>query len=76
MSQIVLNEPRVCPLIGQGEAAGVAEHVRVSGQGEPCLLAIIADSPPGRLAAEGAAAFADKKASVSGFISPAPPAMP
>ena len=32
--KIVLNEPRVCPLIGQGEAASVAEHVRVGGQGE------------------------------------------
>ena len=29
MSQIVLNQPRVRALVGQGEAAGMAQHVRV-----------------------------------------------
>jgi hypothetical protein len=27
-----LNEPRICALIGKGEAAGMAQHVRISEQ--------------------------------------------
>jgi hypothetical protein len=27
VSEIILNEPRVCTLVGQGEAASVAQHV-------------------------------------------------
>ena len=51
VSKIVLDQARVCPLIGQGEAASVAEHVRVSGQGEARQLAIVPDRKPCRLAA-------------------------
>ena len=29
MSQVVLDQPRVCALVGQGEAARMAQHVRV-----------------------------------------------
>jgi len=61
VSKIVLNEPRVCPLVGQGEAAGVAEHVRMGGEGEPCPLASGPDQNPCRLAAKGASALAYEK---------------
>jgi hypothetical protein len=37
VAKIVLNEARVCPLIGQGEAASVAEHVRQDGKIFPFL---------------------------------------
>ena len=33
VSKIVLNKPRVCPLIRQGEAASMAEHVGVGRNG-------------------------------------------
>ena len=34
VSEIILNEPRISTLIGQGKAASVAEHVGMSEQGE------------------------------------------
>ena len=34
VSKIILNEPRVRALVGQGEAASVAQHVRVGEQGQ------------------------------------------
>jgi hypothetical protein len=61
MSQIVLNEPRVCALIGQGEAARMAEHVRVRVHGQACELPIAADHEPYRLSAERAAPLADEE---------------
>jgi hypothetical protein len=44
--QIVLNQPRVRALVGQGEAASVPELVRVSGHGKPGQLPVIADRQP------------------------------
>ena len=32
VSEIVLNEPRIRALVGQGEAASVAQHVRMGEQ--------------------------------------------
>jgi len=61
VSQIVLNEPGIRALIGQGEAAGMAEHVRMRGQGQPGQLPIMADSPPDRAAVERPAPFTDKE---------------
>jgi hypothetical protein len=34
VSEKILNEPRVGSLIGEGEAASVAQHVRVGNQGQ------------------------------------------
>jgi hypothetical protein len=40
--EIVLNEPRIGSLVGQRETAGMAQHVRVGGEGEGgCLAARI-----------------------------------
>jgi len=61
MSHIVLNKPHVCALIGESEAASVAQHMRMSLNRETCALAIRADRNPCRLAAERAAPFTDKK---------------
>jgi len=36
VSEIVLNEPRVRALIGKGEAASVAQHVRMGEQWQGC----------------------------------------
>ena len=61
VSQIVLNEPGIRALIGQGEAAGMAEHMGVSGQGQPGQFPIMADSRPDGFAVERPAPFTDKK---------------
>ena len=61
MSQIILNEPRICALIRQGKAAGVTQHVRVCFNRQACALAIGADRQPYGLAAERRAPFADKE---------------
>ena len=34
VSEIVLNEPRIRALVGQGEAASVAQHMRMGKQGQ------------------------------------------
>ena len=67
VSQVILDEPRIRSLVGQGEAAGVPEHVRMGGQGQPGPFAIGADQDPHHLAAKGAAAIADKKGVGLGF---------
>ena len=54
--QIVLNQPRIRALVGQGKAAGMAQHVRVGFNGQACQPAIVADHHPCGLAAQGAAA--------------------
>ena len=40
VSEIILNEPRVCTLVGQGEAASVAQHVGMSEQGQGSGFAV------------------------------------
>ena len=61
MAEVVLNEPCIRALIGQGEAAGVAKHMRVSGQGQPGEFPIAADSRPDGFAVERPPAFADEE---------------
>jgi hypothetical protein len=61
VSQIVLNEPCIRALIGQGEAAGMAEHMGVSGQGQPGEFPIAADGRPDGFAIERPAPFADEE---------------
>ena len=40
--QIVLNEPGVRALVGEGKAAGMAQHVGMHGDGQLGLLAVFA----------------------------------
>src|SRR5437667_12343753 len=40
VSEIILNEPRVCTLVGEGEAASVAQHGGLSEQGAGSGLAV------------------------------------
>ncbi len=61
MTQIVLNKPGIRALIGQGEAAGMAEHVGMGGQGQIGHFAITADSGPDRLAGQRRAALANEE---------------
>lgn len=61
MPQVVLDQPRVRALVGQGEAASMAQHVGMSGQGKARRLAIAADRNPSHFAAQRAAAFADEE---------------
>ena len=61
VSQIILNEPRIRALVGEGKAARMTQHVRVGLHGQSCALAIGADRQPGRLTAERASAFTEKE---------------
>ena len=61
VAEVVLDQPGVRALVGQGVAAGVAQHVRVGGQGQPGPLAAPAHRQPRGLAAQGAAPLADEK---------------
>jgi hypothetical protein len=60
--QIVLDQPRVCALVGQGKAARMAQHVRVRVNGQVRQPAIVTDHHPGRLPAQRAAALTDNDA--------------
>ena len=55
MAEIVLDQPRIGALVGQGEAARMTQHVRMSINGQACTLPIGADRQPGGLTAERAA---------------------
>ncbi len=61
MAQIILNEAGIRALIGQGEAAGMAEHVGMGGQGQIGHFAITADGRPDGLAGQRGAALADEE---------------
>ena len=61
MAEVILNEPGIRALISQGEAAGMAEHVGVRGQGQPGQFPIMADGRPDGFAVERPAPFTDKK---------------
>jgi len=39
--EVILNEPRIGALVGQGEAASMAQHVRVGAKGQGCCAAIL-----------------------------------
>lgn len=59
--KVVLDQARVCPLIGQGEAAGVAEHVGMSGQGKARRFAIALDRNPSGFPAQRPASLTHEK---------------
>src|SRR5215471_1388195 len=59
--EIILNEPRICALIGQSKATRMAQHVRVRVKGQLCQPAIIADHHPGGFTAQRATSLADKE---------------
>ena len=61
MAEVVLDQPGVRALVGQGVAAGVAQHVRIGGQGQPGPFAVLADRQPRGLAAQRPASLADEK---------------
>jgi hypothetical protein len=61
MPEVVLNQSRIRALIRQSEAAGMAEHVGMGGQGQPGQLPIAADRRPSRAAVEWPAPFADEE---------------
>jgi len=61
MPQVVLNEPGIRALIGQSEAAGMAEHVGMGGQGEPGQLPVVAHGGPDGATIERRAPFADEE---------------
>ena len=61
MAEVILNEPGIRALISQGEAAGMAEHVGVRGQGQPGQFPIMADGRPDGFAIERPAPFTDKE---------------
>jgi hypothetical protein len=61
VSQVVLNQPRIGALVGEGEAARMAQHMRVRVHGQACAFAIGADRQLGRLPAERATPLTDKE---------------
>lgn len=61
MAEVVLDQSGVRALVGQCVAAGMAQHVRVGGQGQSGPLAALADRQPRGLAAQGTAPLADEK---------------
>jgi len=61
MPQVVLNQPRVGALVGQGKATRMAQHMRVGFDGQACEPAIIADHQPCGLPAEWAASLTEKE---------------
>jgi len=61
MAAVILNESCIRALIGQGEAADMAKHVRVSGQRQPGEFPIRADGRPDRFVVERTSPFADKE---------------
>ena len=58
---IVLDQSRIRTLVGQGEAASVAELVRVGREGKPGLVAIFADRKPGGAPVKWLALLAHEK---------------
>lgn len=61
MAEIVLNEPRVRALVGQGETASVPELVRVGRQFQPGQVAVFSDHKPGGAPVQGLSLLAYKK---------------
>ena len=43
MPEVELNAPRVLPIVGELEAGGVAQHVRVNGHAELGIFAGLCD---------------------------------
>lgn len=59
--KVVLDQARIRALVGQGEAAGVAEHVGMSGQGKARHFSIALDRNPGGFTAQRPAPLAHEK---------------
>lgn len=59
--EIILNEPGIRALVGQGEAAGVAQHVRMSEKGQGGRTAVSLQEKMHRRPMQRLAAFTDKK---------------
>jgi hypothetical protein len=68
VSEVVLNEPRVCHLIRKGKAASVAQHVGLGRQGQLGQLAIAADRKPCRNTAQGASVLTHEESVCLRFI--------
>ena len=69
MSEIILNEPRISALVGQGEAASVAQHVGMSeqGQGSGCCCSY-QEQVDGAIGATRLRCSLTKNALPAGFI--------
>jgi hypothetical protein len=61
MPEILLNRPRVVPLVRQLVARRMTEHVRMNGEGEFRELAGARDELPGRRRRHGSAALRDEQ---------------
>ena len=61
VAEIVLNEPGVGSLIGQGETTGVAKHVRMGGKRQSGNLSILFDRQPGGFPTQWLASVAQEK---------------
>ena len=61
MPKVILDQPRVRALVGQGEAASVAELVRTRRQVEASRVAVFSDRKPGGAPVEGLTLLAHKK---------------
>src|SRR5262245_16514225 len=60
MAQIRLQGPRIDPIIGELEAGGVTQHVRMDREAQPCSLACALHQPQETCSAEGRPALADE----------------
>ena len=57
MAEVVLNRPGVVSLVGELEATGVAQHVRVNGEAKLGLVASASDDLPDRGIGNGSSAL-------------------
>ena len=65
--QVVLDQPRVCALISEGKAAGMAQHVGMDGNGEAGLLAVLVQQQVDGRAVQGLAPLTEKERMPWGF---------
>ena len=61
VSEIILNEPGIRALVGEGETASVAQHVRMSEEGQGSGAAVSLQEKMHRRSMQRLAAFTDKK---------------
>jgi len=64
MSQVVLKPPRIHPLVRQGIAAGMAQHMNVDREGDATLLACPLDHLGDAFSLEGITPFVDENMGV------------
>ena len=58
--EVVLEPPRIHPLVRQGVAAGMAEHVHMNREGKPCGFASSFNQPGNAHTPEGLATLVDE----------------